>query len=130
MTKKDIKKYEKVEITSESPNHEIRSFFIDTTIKSIDYMNNKVYNGRIRDKENEKIKIQQLKLIINACNVGNRVLKDRQLDEYEEDMKALKNGLRIDYDSDEDIIELSPEAIQEIEALDERLAKMKDEDSK
>ena len=45
-------------------------------------------------------------------------------------MKALKNGLRIDYDSDEDIIELSPEAIQEIEALDERLAKMKDEDSK
>lgn len=130
MTKKDIKKYEKVEITSESPNHEIRSFFIDTAIKSIDYMNNKVYNGRIRDKENEKIKIQQLKLIINACNVGNRVLKDRQLDEYEEDMKALKNGLRIDYDSDEDIIELSPEAIQEIEALDERLAKMKDEDSK
>ena len=130
MTKKDIKKYKKVEITSESPNHEIRSFFIDTAIKSIDYMNNKVYNGRIRDKENEKIKIQQLKLIINACNVGNRVLKDRQLDEYEEDMKALKNGLRIDYDSDEDIIELSPEAIQEIEALDERLAKMKDEDSK
>ena len=130
MTKKDIKKYEKVEITSESPNHEIRSFFIDTAIKSIDYMNNKVYNGRIRDKENEKIKIQQLKLIINACNVGNRVLKDRQLDEYEEDMKALKNGLRIDYDSDEDIIELSPEAIQEIEALDERLAKMKEEDSK
>jgi len=130
MTKKDIKKYEKVDITSESPNHEIRSFFIDTAIKSIDYMNNKVYNGRIRDKENEKIKIQQLKLIINACNVGNRVLKDRQLDEYEEDMKALKNGLKIDYDSDEDIIELSPEAIQEIEALDERLAKMKDEDSK
>lgn len=130
MTKKDIKKYEKVDITSESPNHEIRSFFIDTAIKSIDYMNNKVYNGRIRDKENEKIKIQQLKLIINACNVGNRVLKDRQLDEYEEDMKALKNGLRIDYDSDEDIIELSPEAIQEIEALDERLAKMKEEDSK
>ena len=130
MTKKDIKKYEKVDITSESPNHEIRSFFIDTAIKSIDYMNNKVYNGRIRDKENEKIKIQQLKLIINACNVGNRVLKDRQLDEYEEDMKAIKNGLRIDYDSDEDIIELSPEAIQEIEALDERLAKMKEEDSK
>lgn len=130
MTKKDIKKYEKVEITSESPNHEIRSFFIDTAIKSIDYMNNKVYNGRIRDKENEKIKIQQLKLIINACNVGNRVLKDRQLDKYEEDMKALKNGLRIDYDNNDDIIELSPEAIQEIEALDERLAKMKDEDSK
>ena len=130
MTKKDIKKYEKVDITSESPNHKIRSFFIDTAIKSIDYMNNKVYNGRIRDKENEKIKIQQLKLIINACNVGNRVLKDRQLDKYEEDMKALKNGLRIDYDNNDDIIELSPEAIQEIEALDERLAKMKDEDSK
>ena len=127
MTKKDIKKYEKVEITSESPNHEIRSFFIDTAIKSIDYMNNKVYNGRIRDKENEKIKIRQLKLIINACNVGNRVLKDRQLDDYEKDMEALKNGLMLNVESDDEVIELSPDALKEIEDLDERLAKLNDE---
>ena len=127
MTKKDIKKYEKVEITSESPNHEIRSFFIDTAIKSIDYMNNKVYNGRIRDKENEKIKIQQLKLIINACNVGNRILKDRQLDEYEKDLEALKQGFNINVDS-EDVIELSPDALKEIEELDERLAKLGEDD--
>ena len=125
----NAKKYEKVNITSHSPNHEIRSFFIDTAIQTIDYMSNKVYNGRIRDEEKEKIKIQQLKLIINACNVGNRVLKDRQLDDYEEDMKALRDGLNFKLNNDDDVIELSPQAIQEIEDLDERLEKFKEENN-
>ena len=88
MTKKNnkvIKKFEVTEIDSNAPNHDIRSFFINTAIQTINYMGNKAYNGRIRDKESEKIKIQQLKLIVNACNVGNRILKDRQLDDYEKD---------------------------------------------
>lgn len=124
--KKTQKKYEKVDIDAKSPNHEIRSFFINTAIQTIDYMSNKAYNGRIRDEEHEKIKINQLKLIINACNVGNRILKDRQLDDYEKDIEALKNGLMLNVDADEDIIEISPEAIQEIEALDEKLERLKE----
>ena len=91
-------------------------------------MGNKAYNGRIRNEEHEKLKIQQLKLIVNACNVGNRILKDRQLDDYEKDMEALKNGLMVDVKSDDDVIELSPDALKEIEDLDERLAKLNEED--
>ena len=125
-----IKKFEVSEIGANSPNHEIRSFFIDMAIQTINYMGNKAYNGRIRNEEHEKIKIQQLKLIINACNVGNRVLKDRQLDEYEKDIEALKNGLMLNIDNDDEIIEISPEAIQEIEALDEKLARLKEGDEK
>lgn len=124
--KKSSKKYERIDIDANSPNHEIRSYFINTAIQTIDYMSNKAYNGRIRDDEHEKIKINQLKLIINACNVGNRILKDRQLDDYEKDIEALKNGLMMNVESDDDIIEISPEAIQEIEALDEKLEKLKD----
>jgi len=128
--KKSSKKFEVNDINANSPNHEIRSFFVDTAINTINYMQNKVHNGRIRNDEHEKIKIQQLKLIINACNVGNRVLKDRQLDEYEKDIEALKNGLMLNIDNDDEIIEISPEAIQEIEALDEKLARLKEGDEK
>ena len=126
MSKKIAKKDEIVKVNSNSPNHEIRSFFIDTAIETIQYMSNKAYHGRIRNAEFEKIKIQQLKLIINACNVGNRVLKDRQLDEYEKDIEALKNGLNFNSENNDEIIEISAEAIQEIEALDERLEKLKE----
>ena len=126
MSKKIVKKDENIDVNSHSPNHEIRSFFIDTAIETIRYMSNKAYKGRIRNAEFEKIKVQQLKLIINACNVGNRVLKDRQLDEYERDIEALKNGLNFNAENDDEIIEISPEAIQEIEALDERLEKFKE----
>lgn len=113
-----------IEITANSPNHEIRSFFVNTAIETIQYMSNKVHNGRIRDEEHEKIKIQQLKLIINACNVGNRVLKDRQLDDYERDLNALKEGLMMN--SNDEVIEISPIAIAEIEDLDEKLMKIKE----
>lgn len=131
MSKKNVnktKKFEVSEINANSPNHDIRSFFIDTAIQTINYMGNKAYNGRIRNEEHEKLKIQQLKLIVNACNVGNRILKDRQLDDYEKDMEALKNGLMVDVKSDDDVIELSPDALKEIEDLDERLAKLNEED--
>ena len=123
MTKKTEKK-EKFEINSQSPNHEIRSFFIDTTIEAIQYMSNKAYHGRIRNEDFEKIKVQQLKVIINACNVGNRVLKDRQLDDFEKEMNALKHGLLIDVKSENKIVEVSSEALKEIEALDEKLEKL------
>ena len=122
-----IKKFEVSEIDANSPNHDIRSFFVNTAIQTINYMGNKAYNGRIRNEEHEKLKIQQLKLIINACNVGNRILKDRQLDEYEKNLEALKQGFNINVDS-EDVIELSPDALMEIEDLDERLSKLSEED--
>jgi len=57
-------------------------------------------------------------------------LKDRQLDEYEKDIEALKNGLMLNVEDDDDIIEISPEAIQEIEALDEKLARLKEGEEK
>ena len=86
MTKKKEKtsnkrqKYvKKTDITSRSPNHEIRSYFIDTTIELIEYLREREHNKQIRDKEKEKIRVNRVKAIINACNVGNRVLKDRQL---------------------------------------------------
>ena len=112
-------------VTSKSNNNEIRSFFIDTTIDVVNTMANKAMKGRIRDGENEKIRIQQYKTIINACNVGNRILKDKQLDEYEKDIITLRNGLLSDEDASSDD-ELS-ENIIELDRLNEEIQKLKEE---
>ena len=49
-----------------------------------------------------------------------------QLDDFEKEMNALKHGLIIDVKSNNDVIEVSSEALKEIEALDERLEKLSD----
>ncbi len=107
----------KTDISSRSPNHEIRSYFIDTTIELIEYLRDREENKQIRDKDKEKIRVSRVKAIINACNVGNRVLKDRQLDEYEKELIELKQGLMYDTSSG-DFIEISPDKVQEVEELE------------
>lgn len=124
-TKKRKQKYvKKTDISSRSPSHEIRSYFIDTTIELIEYLRDREENKLIRDKEKEKIRINRVKAIINACNVGNRVLKDRQLDDYEREMIELKQGLMYD-DTSGDFIEIAPDKVQEIEDLDFKLEKLR-----
>ncbi len=116
---------EVMKISSDSPNHLIRKYFIDKAIETIEYMSKKAYQGRIRNEEHEKIKINQLKLIINGCNVGNRILKDYQLDLLQREMDALKEGLIMKESSDMTIVEISPRAIEEIEDLDNKIAEIK-----
>lgn len=124
--RKNTTKYvRKTNITSSSPNHEIRSYFIDTTIELIEYLRDREHNKYISDKEKEKIRVNRVKAITNACNIGNRILKDRQIDEYERELMSLKQGLMFDPESD-DIIELSPDKVQEIEDLEFKFERMKE----
>ena len=137
MTQKKKKQYEKgkrqntvvykkkTNITSRSPNDEIRSYYIDTTIELIEYMRDREHNKYIRDKEKEKIRVNRVKAIINACNVGNRILKDRQLDAYERELTELKQGLTFDREND-DIIELSPAQVNDVEDLEFKFEKLKE----
>ena len=122
---KKREKYEKTSITSSSPNHEIRSYFIQTIIDMSEYLKEREFNKQIRDKEKEKIRVNRVKAITNACNVGNRILKDRQLDEYEKEMQDLKHGLMLD--SSGDMIELSPESVSLIDDMDFKLERLRDE---
>lgn len=124
--RKNTTKYEKkTQITSRSPNYEIRSYFIDTTIELIEYLRDREHNKYISDKEKEKIRVNRVKAITNACNIGNRILKDRQIDEYGKELMTLKQALIFDPESD-DIIELSPDKVQEIEDLEFKFERIKD----
>ena len=125
-TNKRQRYVKKTNITSRSPNHEIRSYFIDTTIELIEYLREREHNKHIRDKDKEKIRINRVKAMINACNVGNRILKDRQLDEYERELIELKQGLMYDTSSG-DFIEIAPEKVCEIEDLDFKLDRLREQ---
>lgn len=118
------KKYVKTTITSQSPTQEIRSYFIDSLIEMNEYLKEREYNGQIRDKDKEKIRIDRIKARSNVCNIGLRALKDRQLDEYEKELAELKRGLMLNTGND-DVIVLSPEMVKEIEEFEYKFEKLK-----
>jgi len=63
--------------------------------KTITSMNNKLINGRIKDKETEKIRIDYLKTYISACNCFiNTIHKCNANTVY--DKSALKNFVNLE----------------------------------
>ena len=88
-------------------------------------MRDREHNKYIRDKDKEKIRVARIKAIINACNVGNRILKDRQLDAYEKELIELKQGLMFS-DDNNDIIVISPDKVQDVEDLEFKFEKLKE----
>ena len=128
MTKKTTKKrakYVPTTITSQSSNHEIRSYFIDSLIEMNEYLKERELNKQIRDKDKEKIRIDRIKARSNVCNIGLRALKDRQLDDYEKELAELKHGLMLNSSSD-DILVITPDKVQEIEDLEFKFEKLKE----
>lgn len=123
---KDIKKqYKPSDISSNDDVEDIRKYFIDRAIITIEFMSAKVFSGNIKNKETEKVRIDQLKLIINACNVGNRILKDFEYDKILKEVNELKNAILYDSDGNE-IIEISPEKFDAIDDLDSKIAKLEE----
>ena len=111
------KKYVPTTITSKNTAQEIRSYFIDSLIEMNEFLKKREYNGQIKDKDKEKIRIDRIKARSNVCNIALRGLKDRQLDEYAKELAELKRGLMLNPDND-DVIVLSPEKVQEVEDLE------------
>lgn len=117
------RKYQPSDITSENDSEEIRRYFIDRMIETIEFMSAKVFSGRVRDKDSENVRINQMKVIINACNVGNRVLKDFEYNKILKEVNELKNAVLYDNDGNE-VIEIAPEKFDAIDDLDSKIAKL------
>ena len=118
-------KYEPSDITSDNDAEEIRKYFIGRMIETIEYMSAKVFSGRVRDRDAENVRINQMKVIINACNVGNRILKDFEYDKILKEVNELKNAILYDKDGKE-IIEIAPEKFDAIDDLDSKIAKLEE----
>ena len=96
------RKYEPSDISSNDDAEEIRKYFIDRMIQTI-----------------------ELKVIINACNVGNRILKDFEYDKILSEVNELKNAVLYDNEGGE-IIVISPDKVNAIDDLDSKIAKLED----
>jgi len=123
---REIKRqYKPSKINSNNDSEEIRKYFIDRMILMIEYMSAKVFSGNVRNKDAENVRINQAKTIINACNVGNRVLKDFEYDKILSEVNELKNAIL--YDSNgEEIIEIPPEKFGPVEDLESKIAKLEE----
>ena len=123
MTKTDNNVDKNITLINDMSNDELRNLLLAKTLTAIDEMEYKIIgNGRIANPDNEKIRVTYLKGIINGCNVAARILKDKNLSDLEEEIRMLKKGLLHDEDKPPVV---SDEAINEIEALTERIDALK-----
>lgn len=123
MTKTDNNVDKNIKLINDMSNDELRNILLAKTLTAIDEMEYKIIgNGRIANPDNEKIRVTYLKGIINGCNVAARILKDKNLSDLEEEIRILKKGLLHDEDKPPVV---SDEAINEIEALTERIDALK-----
>lgn len=63
--------------------------------KTINSMNNKLINGRIKDKESEKIRIDYLKTYVNACNCFINLVNKGQVN-VKYDKKVLTDFINLE----------------------------------
>ena len=123
MTKTDNNVDKNLKMIKEVSNDELRNILLAKTLTAIDEMEYKIIgNGRIANPDNEKIRVNYLKGIINGCNVASRILKDKQLSDLEEEIKMLKRGLL--HDDDKPPV-VSDEAINEIDKLTDKIDNLK-----
>ena len=124
------KKYKPIEISANDDTEEIRKYFIDRMILTIEYMSAKVLSGNVRNKDAENVRINQAKTVINACNVGNRVLKDFEYSRILKEVNELKNAVLFEDDDGRAVIEIAPENYSKMENLDSEIAKLEENEWK
>ena len=83
----------------------------------------------VRNKDAENVRINQMKAVINACNVGNRILKDFEYDKILKEVSELKNAVLYDADGKE-VIEISPEKFDAIDDLDSKISRLEENEWK
>ena len=123
MTKTDNNVDKNLKLINTISNDELRNLLLAKTLTAIDEMEYKIIgNGRIANPDNEKIRINYHKGIVNGCNVASRILKDKNLSELEEEIRMLKKGLLHDEDRPPVV---SDEAINEIDKLTDKIDNLK-----
>lgn len=90
-----------------------RDKILELLSESIGKLKNKIDNGRIKDEKKEKLKIEQYRALIYSCNTYNSVLKDKQLDDLDNQLTELKTLLiNQQYNN-----EATTEEIEEVEEI-------------
>ena len=117
------KRYAPSDISSDDDSEVIRKYFIDKQIEVIEYLSARLWSGNVKSKETENVRINQAKAIVNACNVGNRILKDFEYDKILKEVAELKSAILFDED-ESGVIEIAPNQYDAIGDLDSKIEKL------
>lgn len=77
-----------------------RNNLLNILSENIQMMNEKLQNGRIKNPENEKIKITQMKAVVYACKVYSEIYKQKQLDEFKRELEIIRYEVKNSQDKE------------------------------
>lgn len=87
------------EATAETPDTENsaesipdRTQLLGTLSNAIDKLEYKIENGRVRNPENERVKVQYYRTLGYLVSTSAQLLHDLELEEFEERIQALEEG--------------------------------------
>ena len=66
-----------------------RELILSKLNETINYLHNKAINGKIRDENKEKVKIQYFKALAYTCNVYNQIKRDIDIEELNKKIEAM-----------------------------------------
>ena len=105
--------------------HDRRDIYLGFLEDAINNLHHKAIDGKVRNPQNERIKIEYFRALIYAVNTANTIYKDKQLDKLEEEMEMLKQGLIFDREkSSKSDDKIDEEKQKEIDKLDEEIDKL------
>ena len=62
----------------------------------INYLSDRIKNGKIKNVQNEELKIKWIKVLAYICKIHASISKDKELMEIREEIKNLKKYLKLD----------------------------------
>ncbi len=62
----------------------------------INYLFDRIKNGKIKNVQNEELKIKWIKVLAYICKIHASISKDKELLEVREEIKNLKKYLKLD----------------------------------
>jgi len=82
-------------------------------------LDNKLENGRIVNPDNEKIRIQYYKALIYSMDIFNKILKDKQIDNLQEELESIRIALITnEHGTDKEDLEQSEKVEQVLDELE------------
>lgn len=70
-----------------------RGTILDTLQTAIDKLSSKAFNGRVKNPQNDRVKVGYYKALIYAISTYNAILKDTEIDELQKEIRELREML-------------------------------------
>jgi hypothetical protein len=112
----------KIPVVENTNRRELYLGFLEDAIHSLHH---KAVDGKVRNPQNERIKIEYFRALIYAINTANTIHRDSQLDKLEEEMRLLKQGLIYNKErTSQNEKQLDEEKLKELKDIDDKIDKL------